>query len=158
MKVTIEVRDCLTKVSPTCNGKFEREARRGRPPVSCPACQQHIVTTKMKPVAKPKTSREVKMTVVSNDDATKLTRECPCGNSFQIKAGRGRKATKCDDCREAGTVDRTSEDGSLEAIRAETLRREQEEKAIQAGKDRANRLFDLMAPLLKKKTRTVIIH
>jgi hypothetical protein len=86
-------------------------------------------------------------------------RVCPCGTAFDVNPGRGRKPSKCDACREAGTVYRLNDDGDIQTIRAETLRREQEEKTIQAGKDRAERLFNLMAPLLKStKERQVIVH
>lgn len=152
MKVMIEVRDCLQKVAPTCTGTFERVPSQGRPPVTCPACQAQIKEAKAIRAAKPKPI----VKVVSVQD---LNRTCPCGNPFQVNPGRGRKATKCDSCRAAGTVYRTNDEGAIETIRAETLRREQEEKAIQAGKERAERLFGLMAPLLKAtRERQVIVH
>ena len=143
MKITYVVTECRDKISPECTKTFKREVKRGRPQINCAPC---------KAVKVPQTAS----TVV--DPAT-LERECPCGNKFSVKLGRGRKASKCDDCRSNGTVYRTDEDGELQVIRAETLAEEQRELREQAGKERAARLCDLMAPLLKStRERAVIVH
>lgn len=135
-----EIRDCQSKISDDCTQTFRRELKRGRPPVDCPACK-----AEKKPVVTPVTVN------VAQDETPSLERTCPCGKAFTIKQGRGRKATKCDDCRSAGTVYRTNDDGEIEAIRAETIRREQEELREQAGKARAERLTLMMGPLLRMR-------
>lgn len=147
-KVTIYVYDCMTKVSPDCTKTFQREPKRGRPPVSCPACR---TVAKKAPTKAAKPAESIV--------APSLDRTCPCGTVYQIKPGRGRKAEKCEQCREAGTVYRADEDGQLQAIRAETLAEEQRELKEQAGKDRAALLCQMMEPLLKaNKERKIIVH
>lgn len=141
MKITYTVTECRDKVSPDCTKTFNREVKRGRPQVNCDACKAY----KVKPV-------------ITADVPASLERECFCGNKFSIMPGRGRKPTKCNDCRAAGTVYRENEDGEIEAIRAATLAEEQREKAEQAGKERAANLTIMMGPLLRKTDRVVIPH
>ena len=141
MKITYVVTTCRDQVSPNCTKSFNREVKRGRPQVNCDACKAHKGTP-----------------AVSADVPASLERECPCGNKFTIMPGRGRKPTKCNDCRAAGTVYRENEDGEIEAIRAATLAEEQREKAVQAGNERAANLTILMGPLLRKTDRVVIPH
>ncbi|KAI4219179.1 MAG: hypothetical protein L6R40_008734, partial [Gallowayella cf. fulva] len=136
----IEIRECQTKISPTCTGTFQRVPGRGRPPVACPDCK----ASKVKPAA------TAKVVEVEEPDTE---RTCPCGQTFHIKLGRGRKASKCDDCRANGPVYRADEDGELQAIHAETLAEEQREIREQAGKERAERLVIMMGPLLRDRER-----
>lgn len=145
-KITLEVRECKIKLSSECTGTFQRMPQRGRPPVACPACA--------------KVRAEVKAPTRNANDINLETmeRKCGCGATFQVKPGRGRKAEKCDACRAAGTVYRRNDEGILEEIRAEALRREQEEKKEEAGKIRAQNLFDRMQPLLAKRSRELIVH
>jgi hypothetical protein len=144
-KIVIERRDCKLKIAQNCKGFFERTPQRGRPPVGCPACMQARIVLRIP--RQPKTSEPIS-----------LDRTCGCGAVFQIKPGRGGKATKCDACREAGKVYRMDDDGVLQEIQAEVIRREQAERAEQEGKERAQRLVDMMKPLLAKRNRTVIVH
>jgi hypothetical protein len=145
-KIVIERRDCKLKIAQTCKGFFERTPQRGRPPVGCPDCM--TARAKVKVVRQPKAPAE----------PISLDRTCGCGAVFQIKPGRGGKATKCDACREAGKVYRMDDEGVLQEIQAEVIRREQAEKAEQAGKERAQLLVDMMRPLLAKRNRQVIVH
>lgn len=135
-----EIRDCQARISANCTKTFQRELKRGRPPVDCPACkaEKNPVT----PFAAVSTSQ---------GETPSLERTCPCGKTFMLRQGRGRKATKCGDCRAAGTVYRIKDDGEIQALRAETIRREQEELREQAGKDRAERLTLMMGPLLRMR-------
>lgn len=136
MKISFIVTDCRDQISPNCTKTFKRFVKRGRPAVNCPAC------------------KATKVQVVTQGTAVpNMERECPCGNKFNIKPGRGRKATKCDDCRSNGTVYRLNEEGELDAIRAETLAEEQRELREQAGKDRAARLVEMMSPLIARDTK-----
>jgi hypothetical protein len=139
MKITYVVTECRDKVSQSCTKTFNREVKRGRPQVNCDACKAH------KAPAAPKVniSETGQITV-------DLTRECPCGKKFEIRPGRGRKATKCDDCRSNGTVYRMDEDGELQAIRAEALAEEQRELREQAGRERSAALIAMMAPLIRR--------
>lgn len=141
MKITYVVTTCRDQISPQCTKTFNREVKRGRPQVNCDAC---------------KASKGIP--AVSASVPASLERECPCGAKFTVLPGRGRKPSKCDNCRAAGTVYRANEDGELEAIRAEALAEEQREKAEQAGKERAAKLTILMGPLLRKTDRVVIPH
>jgi hypothetical protein len=145
MKVVFEIRDCTVKSSPACTGTFQRELKRGRPPVACIPCRTIAKVVKVSPVSAEKVPAS-------------LERTCPCGSTFQANPGRGRKATKCVPCREAGTVYRANDDGVLEAIRAETIAEEQRERAVQAGQDRAERLCQMMQPILAKRNRLVMSH
>lgn len=143
MKVVFEIRECRLKSSPNCTETFQRELKRGRPPVACPACKSAA-----KPVISPVSSVRVdSVTGVATKESI-----CPCGKAFEIKSGRGRKATKCIDCRSAGIVYRTDDDGQIETIQAETIAREIQEKKDAAGKARAERLVAMMVPLLKRDT------
>ena len=146
MKISYVVTECRDKVSANCTKTFNREVKRGRPAVNCEACKAEV---------KPATAATIK---VDGEASVSMDRTCPCGKSFTIKPGRGRKASKCDECRANGTVYRANEDGDLEAIRAETLAEEAREKAEQAGKDRAEALVRMMAPLHLKRERVVIHH
>jgi hypothetical protein len=136
--------DCRAKTSEKCSGTFMRKLQRGRPQLDCTACKANRTTP-------------AKAAVQAAQEITQGI--CPCGNTFEIKPGRGRKPSKCQECRDAGTVYRANEDGELEAIRAEALAEEQREIREQAGKERAAALFDMMAPLLKStRERKVIVH
>ena len=148
-KIVYEIRDCLVKQSPACTKTFKRELKRGRPPVACPVCRD-FKAAKAPRVTKP----------VAQVATVDVNRTCPCGTVFQIDpTTRGRKPSKCDPCREAGTVYRADEDGVMQAIRAEALAEEQRELREQAGRERAERLCALMEPLLKStKERKVIVH
>ncbi len=144
MKITYIVTECRDKVSKNCTQTFNREVKRGRPQVNCDAC---------------KAEKTVKPTgVVITDTGPVLERVCPCGNKFTINPGRGRKASKCDDCRAAGTVYRENADGEIETVEAARLAEEQRERAEAEGRKRADNLFNLMAPLLEKRNRQVIVH
>lgn len=141
MKKTFVETDCRDKIAPNCTQTFMREVKRGRPQVNCDACKTY---------SKPKVS--LTGTVVNELGKG----QCPCGNVFDINPGRGRKPTKCNDCRAAGTVYRENEDGEIEAIRAAALAEEQREKAEEAGRIRAEALFQRMQPLLRRTDRQVI--
>lgn len=162
-KVTIYVEDCRDKVSPNCTKTFERVAKRGRPQLSCNPCREF---TKTSAVSRKSVAQVASHTCnadgwdcmvnngVQEHHQVSVTMQCPCGNSFVVATGgRGRKATKCEACREAGTVYRTNDDGMIEAIRAETLAEEQREKAEQAGRERADRLFQMMRPLIERDNK-----
>ncbi len=153
MKVMFTVETCRDKVSPNCTTTFNRQVKRGRPQVNCDACKAYKTT----PVKKQGT-KKAKPAQAAQIPAEGMQRECPCGNKFMVMPGRGRKATKCDVCREAGIVYRQNDDGELEEIRREALAEEQREKAEQAGRERAERLFNMMAPLLAKRERQVIVR
>lgn len=147
-KVVYEVRDCTLLVSPQCTKTFQRLLTRGRPPIACPACRD------FKAAKKVQVAKVAKQTV-----EVSLNRTCPCGTVFEIKPGPGRKASKCESCREAGTVYRADDDGVMQAIRSEALAEEQRELREQAGRERAERLCQMMAPLLKRtKERQVIVR
>jgi hypothetical protein len=145
MKITYVVTECRDKISPQCTKTFTREVKRGRPQVNCDACKS-FATPVNKPVKSDKT------------EPVSLERECPCGTKFTVEPGRGRKASKCSACREAGTVYRTNDDGLVEAIQKDQLDREQHERDAEAGRLRAQNLFDMMAPLLKRRDRDTIPH
>lgn len=135
MKISYIVTECRDKISPKCTKTFNREIKRGRPQVNCEPC-------KAVKVAKP----------VTVDGVMALGKgQCPCGAEFDINPGRGRKPTKCNDCRAAGTVYRADDNGDLQAIRAEALVEEQREIREENGRQRAAALVDMMAPLLKKR-------
>ncbi len=172
-QVVIFVEECRAKVSPNCTKTFERIKQKGRPALSCPPCREFNKTPRAtKRVAKKAAPVKVVIAtsmehecnsdgwdcMVNNDvvDHNKMgvsVRKCPCGTDFKIMPGRGRKASKCQSCREAGIVYRVNDEGELAVIRAETLAEEQREKAEQAGKDRAERLFNLMQPLIARDSR-----
>jgi len=141
--VTFEIRECLIKTSSNCTGTFQRQVKRGRPPVGCEACRKSPV------VSTP--TRKMATTKVESSPAEERTGECPCGNKFVIKGGRGRKPTKCEDCRTKGTVYRLDADGLIQTIQADMLEREARERAEEAGKQRAMNLIEMMKPLLKKR-------
>lgn len=152
---TFIVEECRAKSSPDCTQTFKRERKRGRPQLDCNPCR--AARTKAAPaIAKVMVhdcNSEGWECIVNNDVTdhhrkAEFTRSCPCGNTFIVKAGRGRKAEKCDSCRNAGTVYRLNDEGTVETIRAEALAEEQREIREQAGRDRAARLCELMAPLL----------
>lgn len=145
MKITYVVTECRDKVSSNCTKTFQREVKRGRPQVNCDACKAVKA-----PVAKTETKQPKKVAKPAVDEAPSLDRLCPCGNTFQIRQGRGRKATKCDACRAAGTVYREDEDGQLQAIRAEALAEEQRELREEAGRQRSARLTEMMGPLIRR--------
>lgn len=156
MKISFVVTDCRDQISPNCTKTFKRFVKRGRPAVNCPACKG------VKAVATAAESHDCNSEgwdcmfnngVKSHNKVASMERECPCGNKFNIKPGRGRKATKCDDCRSNGTVYRLNEEGELDAIRAETLAEEQRELREQAGKDRAERLVAMMSPLIARDNK-----
>jgi hypothetical protein len=137
-KIVIIIEDCTTQVSPKCTKTFERKAQRGRPAKSCEPCRELIKAGK----------------AVSSMVANEIGKgKCPCGNVFDINPGRGRKPSKCHDCRTAGTVYRKNDDGTMDAIRAEALAEEQREIREQAGKDRAARLCDMMQPLIARDSK-----
>jgi len=140
--VTFEIRNCLIKTSSKCTGTFQRQVKRGRPPLGCEACRTVA--------ASPATTKTASPAPVKTP-GVEQTGECPCGNSFVIKPGRGRKPTKCDECRASGTVYRTDEDGMVQAIQADMLEREARERAEEAGRVRAQNLIEMMRPLLKKR-------
>jgi hypothetical protein len=147
-KIVYSVEECRDKISSDCTGTFNRLVKRGRPQVNCDACKAAKV---------PASTR--KLNAANPINVETRERICGCGATFTVKAGRGRKAEKCDDCRESGKVYRRNDEGALEEIRAETLRREQEEKKEAAGKLRAENLFMMMKPLLKNtRKREVIVH
>lgn len=146
--ITFEIRDCQIKASPNCTKTFQRELKRGRPPVACYECRKAVKVVRT----------AASQPAQSNAEPASLTRQCPCGQSFDIKPGRGRKAEKCEDCRNAGTVYRTDADGMLETIRRDQIEREETERRIEAGRIRAANLFDRMQPLFEKKNRVVIVH
>src|SRR3954462_6219551 len=128
MKISYVITECRDKISANCAKSFQREVKRGRPQVNCDACKAEM-------------HKVVRTTsIVIAGEGPVLERECPCGNKFNINPGRGRKASKCSDCREAGTVYRTNDEGTIEAIRAETIAEELREKAEQAGRERAESL------------------
>lgn len=152
MRISYVETECRDKISPNCTKVFMRKIQRGRPQVNCEACKNVNAPTKVK---------TVKATIKAAETLSgeMVDRECPCGNTFQVKAaGRGRRAEKCETCRAAGTVYRANEEGELEAIRAETLAEEQRELREQAGRERAEALFLRMQPLLKRTDRQVIHH
>ena len=139
MRITVEIRDCEVKLSPNCTKTFEREPRRGRPHKACVPCRE------LKP-AKP---------TVNVFQTEVLEGKCPCGETFEIRPGRGRKPSKCVKCREAGRVYRRDDDGVLQEIQADQLRREDQERKRQAGHDRALLLFLDMQKLIKRRQVTV---
>jgi hypothetical protein len=145
MKLTFMETECRDKISRNCTKTFMRKVQRGRPQVNCEACKAEKV---------PATTRSATATVV----AALGKGLCPCGNEFVINPGRGRKPTKCNDCRTAGTVYRMDDDGELQAIRAEALAEEQREIREENGRLRAANLVEMMKPLLEKKHREVIVH
>lgn len=137
MKVTYVVTECRDKLSPECTKTFNREVKRGRPQVNCDACKNFIAGA-------PKTA----------EDSSGIRQgTCGCGNKFDILPGRGRKPTKCNDCRANGTVYRTDDDGQLQAIRAEALAEEQRELREEAGRARAEALVARMAILIEKRNK-----
>lgn len=139
MKITYVVTECRDKVSPNCTKTFNREVKRGRPQLNCHACKStKVVTPRVNSFDVPEASDS-------------LERTCGCGSTFTVKTGRGRKAGKCGACRSAGIVYRRDDDGVLQEIRAETLRIEQQEIREENGRIRAQNLFDLMAPLIRKR-------
>lgn len=138
------VTECRAKTSANCSKTFKRKVQRGRPQLDCSACKADRGTV-VKPAEK--ATQQVTSGI------------CPCGNTFEIKPGRGRKPSKCVTCRDAGTVYRTNDDGELEAIRSEALAEEQREIREANGKARAENLFNMMAPLLSdRRERQVIVH
>lgn len=138
MKITLIETECRDKISPNCTKKFMREVKRGRPQVNCEAC---------KAVVKPSTNS---LKTINVDLNAVRKGQCPCGQEFDINPGRGRKPSKCNDCRAAGTVYRMDEDGELQTIRAEALAEEQREIREEYGRQRAAALFDLMQPLIRR--------
>jgi hypothetical protein len=143
----VEIRECLTKVSPKCTNTFERVAQRGRPPVSCVPCRE----MKAAP-AKPRT------TAANPINPETLERICGCGQTFKVGTGRGRKAEKCDECRTAGVVYRRNDDGTLEAIRADQIKREEDERKTAAGQQRALLLHLDMQKLFRKRGLVAVGH
>lgn len=138
MKITLVQTECRDKISPQCTKTFMRRVQRGRPQLNCDVCKA------AKSPAKPRTG------AVNAVEAVISKGQCPCGNAFDINPGRGRKPTKCNDCRSAGTVYRLDADGEMQTIRAEALAEEQRELREQAGRERAERLVELMRPLIKR--------
>lgn len=132
--------ECRDKISPNCAGSFVKKVGRGRPSVNCEPCREAA-----KAPAKPRTASANPINPETNE------RTCGCGVKFQVKPGRGRKAEKCDDCRQAGTVYRRNDDGVLEAIQAEQIQRETQERKEAAGKQRALLLHMDMQKLFKKR-------
>jgi hypothetical protein len=139
--------ECATKVSPNCTGSFTREKRRGRPFVSCEACRE------VKKVAV-----TTRTTAANPINAETQERTCGCGTTFKVKPGRGRKAEKCDECRAAGTVYRRTDDGMLEAIQADQLKREDNERKREAGETRALLLHMDMQKLFKRRGLSMAGH
>lgn len=163
MRISYVVTECRDKVSPNCTKTFKRKVQRGRPAVNCTPCKEFKVPSAV-PAAESHDCNSEGWDCMFNNGVKEhnkksvTERECPCGNKFHIKLGRGRKATKCDSCRSNGTVYRMNEDGELDAIRAETLAEEQREIREQNGQDRARRLVEMMAPLIARdaKRRTLV--
>jgi|SRR3954468_8308930 len=166
-KITVITEDCRDKVSTECEGTFTYERKRGRPPVNCPKCREVLKSNQSaKPVSVRKVAEvethdcnSVEWECIVNNDVTdhrKVSKleNCPCGNTFTVAlSGRGRRATKCNACREAGTVYRANDDGMMEAIRAETLAEESREIREQNGRDRAQALWERMQPLIERDTK-----
>lgn len=146
MRITLVETNCRDKVAPNCTKTFMRKVQRGRPQVNCDACKAFKTAAP---------SPSLAATV-----AAELGKgQCPCGNVFDINPGRGRKPSKCSDCRTAGTVyRRNSETGDMDEIRREALVEEQREIREQAGRDRAARLVEMMQPLIVRdeKRRSLI--
>lgn len=148
MKISYVVTECRDKISPDCTKTFNREVgKRGRPQVNCFACKAYKAPTA------PRATSESK----SAEPASR-ERLCPCGSTFTVSQGRGRKATKCASCREAGTVYRTNDDGMIEAIQQDQLSREQQERDEARGRERAANLFEMMKPLIAKRSAQVSTH
>jgi hypothetical protein len=146
MKITLVQTDCRDKVSPNCTKTFMRKVQRGRPQVNCDACKA------FKAAVPSKSLSDVVQAELGKG-------QCPCGTVFDINPGRGRKPSKCQDCRTAGTVyRRNAETGDIDEIRKEALAEEQREIREQNGRDRAARLVDMMAPLIARdaKRRSLI--
>lgn len=146
MKITYVVTECRDKISLRCTKTFNRKVQRGRPQLNCEACKA------VKAPVKPRATKTV-VSQVTNSEVIVKKGNCPCGNVFDINSGRGRKPSKCNDCRSAGIVYRADNDGEMQAIRAETLAEEQRELREQAGRERAERLTLLMKPLIDKDER-----
>lgn len=146
MKVTYIETECRDKISKDCTKTFMRKVQRGRPQINCDACK----ASKTAPAA---TSNLAK--AVENEIGKRV---CPCGVVFDITPGPGRKPSKCDGCRSAGIVYRQNNDGEIETIQAAQLAEEQRERAEAEGRERADRLVEMMRPLLEKRNRTVIAH
>jgi len=139
MKISYTIETCRDQLSPECTKTFNREIKRGRPQVNCNACKAYKV-----PVA-PRGKQNIE------GKPEQVERDCPCGKKFMVTTiGRGRRPSKCEACRDAGTVYRANDDGVIEAIRAETLSEEQRELREQAGRDRAAALVALMKPLIDR--------
>jgi hypothetical protein len=139
-RISYTIETCRDKISADCTGTFHRIIKKGRPQVNCEPCKAALKA----PVRKPRVAK----TVVKVEQPAEKTVECPCGKSFVVATtGRGRRPTKCTVCREAGTVYRTNDDGLIEAIRAETLAEEARELREQAGRERAERLVEMMKRL-----------
>jgi hypothetical protein len=130
--------DCVTNISPDCTKTFQREIKRGRPRINCDACLA------FKPTAE--------------ELAAKLQRTCPCGTSFTIKQGRGRKADKCDACRNIGVVYRRDDSGNIQTLSKSEAAREYQVTREQAAKERAMLLKMSMDKLVAKTDRVVIHH
>jgi hypothetical protein len=155
MKINYIETECRDKVSPHCTKVFRREVKRGRPQVNCEACKNFKAPTG-RFAAKPASKVTTELTKAVSGELGKG--QCPCGNVFDINPGRGRKPSKCHDCRTAGIVYRTDEDGRIQEIRAEALAEEQREIREANGRDRAENLFQRMQPLIQKRNREVIVH
>lgn len=172
-KITIVVQDCRDQIAPSCEKEFRFERKAGRPPVNCSVCREFIKNEMLAKAAERVAAREAaKAAKVVEHDCNSpewdcmfnngvkehhhkfKSVKCPCGTIFLVDvSGKGRKPTKCDACRDAGTVYRTNDDGTIDAIRAETLAEEQREIKDQNGKDRANALFERMQLLIEKDNR-----
>src|ERR1044071_7845217 len=115
MKIVIA--QCRDRISPKCKVNFRRKVQRGRPQVNCDECKSYKIPAHKRPAKTHECNSDGWDCMVNNGkqehnkvDIKTLT--CPCGNSYNVNmAGRGRKATKCETCRDAGTVYRENEDG-----------------------------------------------
>lgn len=132
---------CRDKVSPQCTGTFEKKIQRGRPQVNCVPCKDFKL--------KPKTSTKVRAANPINVET--MERDCPCGNKFKVKPGRGRKAEKCEDCRNAGTVYRVDDDGLVQAVKADQVKAEEHARRAAAGRERALLLHLDMQKIFRRR-------
>jgi hypothetical protein len=139
-KIVLITDDCTRKTSPNCEGTFTYQRKMGRPPVACKQC------------IKPK-PRKTDQAVTERPTEGK----CGCGKTFAV-ARLGRPATRCEDCRDIGTVWRTDEDGVLQMIRAAQISREEQDRKDEAGDMRAQNLIERMKLLHEKKNRTIIVR
>lgn len=142
MKIVMIVEDCRDKISPNCMGTFTRKVQRGRPQVNCDVCRAtkapgKVVAAKMALPSEAPIPRE-------------QTNVCPCGTEFTFVVKRGKKPSKCQACREGNKVYRMDDDGVMQEVAQEKLDRERALAREKAGRERAEHLFQMMQPLIRR--------